>query len=118
MVKFSCQQSLQRKEKRFNMKVEFWTNEVTGLELFVKGSEFYKAKNDEREFESLEDAITAYCYHFCFYSPFDREDYEKILSLLRKSDIVIFDANLDDSYKPLLNIYLLRNDIRLKIVEI
>lgn len=99
------------------MKVEFWTNESNGLELLIKGSEFFKAQNDEKEFESLQDALTGYCHHFCFDYKFSRENFAVVLSLVRKGDIIVFNAWWDKDYNPFLDIYLSRNGIRLKIIS-
>lgn len=44
------------------MKVEFLQNELFGLYLYISAADFKKAKDNEYEFNSLNDAIYAFSF--------------------------------------------------------
>ncbi|MDE7084566.1 MAG: hypothetical protein K2O81_04930 [Clostridia bacterium] len=46
------------------MKVEFLSDDLNELELVIKGNEFLKATNSDKEFHSLDLAIEAFCNFF------------------------------------------------------
>lgn len=99
------------------MKVEFFRNKANDLILIIKESEFVKAKNNSREFESLHSAIKGYCGLFCFDYKLSKNEYAKIVKLAKKGDDIIFCAEDIGHYDYVLEIYLKRGDTLLKIVE-
>lgn len=106
------------------MKVEFCTNEANKLGelddtiLIIKASEFLKAKNNSREFRSLQNAVEAYCNLFCFEHIIKQDEYDSIVQIVKSEDTIIFSGNgIDTENEFTLDIYLKRKSLLLKIIS-
>lgn len=102
------------------MKVEFLVNtEINdGRQIFISASEFFKAKNDEDEFNSFAFATHAL---FAFYGVDDfinRNEYEKILSAVDKSGAVIITVVEEKYPRKIYPEVFVSNNNRLKAVEL
>lgn len=72
------------------MKVEFLESNVFGPELVVSAEEFYKAKNNENEFDSLRHATEAFSKLFDVDYYILRSEFDAVLQVLGKNGKVIF----------------------------
>jgi hypothetical protein len=101
------------------MKVEFLTDESEAVVLAVKATEFFKARLNDFELESLDNAVNAYCNLYCLIGGINRESYDMCAEVVKKGDVVIFAVKVDEqnSCDRWLEVHLSRNGIRKKIAS-
>lgn len=72
------------------MKVEFLDNDVLGVELLISASEFVKAKNNEREYDSLIHATAAFANLLGLDYQISEDEFDAVIARLDKIGAVIF----------------------------
>lgn len=72
------------------MKVEFLDNDVLGAELLISASEFVKAKNNEREYDSLVHATAAFANLLGLDYQISEDEFDAVIARLDKTGAVIF----------------------------
>jgi len=72
------------------MKVEFLDNDVIGAELLISASEFVKAKNNEREYDSLVHATAAFANLLGLDYQISEDEFNAVIARLDKTGAVIF----------------------------
>lgn len=94
------------------MKVEFKDNQLFGVSLYVKTSEFKKIKNNDEEMESLIDAIDAfYTWRAMGFSIKISNMISSTYKQIKKNNgVVVFTREYDEKNKRMyFNVYLVSN---------